>query len=191
MLWQAGKALPACSGSLARLCLHAASFPSCAWRPCMQVEMMTGNWPGFRALVTLPDGQQRMVQMPHAGAQTFLEDHLAGGTFGGFWRSRRMADDPLSLHQYGYNQVGKACGIAGHICMSVINGSRLLGENSECLPHVSFLWTAIMAAWTCGLNLALSSGRNPGQSHSLPCAAMLACRPAHNHIIGLRQKTFF
>lgn len=71
----------------------------------VQIDMMTGPWPGFRALVTLPDGQQQMVQMPHAGAQTFLEDHLAGGTFGGFWRSRRMAEDPVSLHQYGYNQV--------------------------------------------------------------------------------------
>ncbi|KAK9792719.1 hypothetical protein WJX73_003140 [Symbiochloris irregularis] len=73
--------------------------------PAWKVDMLTGPWPGFRAVVSLPDGQQRMVQMPNAGAPTFLEDHLAGGTFGGFWRSRRMADDPVSLHEYGYNQV--------------------------------------------------------------------------------------
>ena len=66
---------------------------------------MTGSFPGFRAVVTLPEGQQRMVSMPNAGTHTFLEDHLAGGTFGGFWRSRRMAPDPLALYQYGYNQV--------------------------------------------------------------------------------------
>lgn len=69
--------------------------------------MFTGEFPGFRARVTPPDGKASMVHMPDAGTSTFLEDHLAGGTFGGFWRTRRSGPDPVNLTQYGYNQVGQ------------------------------------------------------------------------------------
>ena len=62
-------------------------------------------FPGYRAVVTEPDGSQRWVNLPFAGTEMFTSDHMAGGTLGGQWRNKRLPQMPADLSQVGYNQV--------------------------------------------------------------------------------------
>ena len=79
----------------------------------VQVDMRSGGFKGYRAVVTKPSGQRFWVDMPVAGADTFLHDQLAGGSVGGLYREKRVPEDPQSLDQYGYNQVGAQGGLWG------------------------------------------------------------------------------
>ncbi|KAK9817111.1 hypothetical protein WJX72_009705 [[Myrmecia] bisecta] len=68
-------------------------------------RLMRPSWEGFRAFVTRPDGSVFWVNMPSAGAETYIYDHLAGGTGGGIWKGKKVPQQPVALYQYGYNQV--------------------------------------------------------------------------------------
>ena len=65
-------------------------------------------FPGYRAVVTEPDGSQKWVNLPIAGTEMFTSDHMAGGTLGGQWRNKRLPQMPADLSQVGYNQVRHA-----------------------------------------------------------------------------------
>ncbi|KAK9845482.1 hypothetical protein WJX81_007602 [Elliptochloris bilobata] len=68
-------------------------------------RLLQPSFPGYRAVVTRPNGSQAWVDMPYAGADTFTHDHLAGGTKGGNWRAKRSQMPPVSANEFGYNQV--------------------------------------------------------------------------------------
>lgn len=62
-------------------------------------------FPGYRVVVTEPDGSQRWANLPTAGTEMFTSDHMAGGTLGGQWRNKRLPHVPADLGEVGYNQV--------------------------------------------------------------------------------------
>lgn len=59
---------------------------------------------GGKAVVTAADGTVRWVDMPTAGAETFLKDYSAGGGKGAIWRFKRVPKEKVAMYQYGYNQ---------------------------------------------------------------------------------------
>ena len=93
--------------------------------------MRSGGFKGYRAAVTKPSGQRFWVDMPVAGADTFLHDQLAGGSVGGLYREKRVPEDPQSLDQYGYNQVGAPRCHACRLRAGVRAGSVMLTGCSQ------------------------------------------------------------
>ena len=48
-------------------------------------------FPGYRALVTRPDGSQAWANLPWPGQETYPYDYMSGGGPGGVWRFKRDA----------------------------------------------------------------------------------------------------
>jgi len=61
-------------------------------------------FPGYRALVTRPDGSQAWANLPWPGQETYPYDYMSGGGPGGVWRFKRDAGKPRTVADWGYNQ---------------------------------------------------------------------------------------
>lgn len=65
------------------------------------------SWPGYRVHITKPDGSQCWVDLPTAGSETFVKDHIQSVVPGTEEQldHMRMSTQNGELFQYGYNQV--------------------------------------------------------------------------------------
>ena len=61
-----------------------------------------------RAVVTKADGSHTWVNMPQAGADSFLQDYSAGGGSGAIYRFKRVPQTLGGPDSYGYNQASPA-----------------------------------------------------------------------------------
>jgi len=68
-------------------------------------RMIRPVFPGYRVVVTREDGSQAWCNLPRAGQEAFLEDYMSGGGPGGVWRLKRSLGRPVSVQDWGYNQV--------------------------------------------------------------------------------------
>lgn len=64
-------------------------------------------FPGFRVQVTKPDGSQCWVDLPTAGSETYVQDHLQPTMPGSDaqLQDMRVPQPNVATYQYGYNQV--------------------------------------------------------------------------------------
>ncbi|KAK9848832.1 hypothetical protein WJX84_007112, partial [Apatococcus fuscideae] len=70
-----------------------------------QGRFLRDSFHGYRALVTRSDRSQFWADLPEAGAPSYIEDHMAGGTAGGPWKQAQAPQPNVAMYQYGYNQV--------------------------------------------------------------------------------------
>ncbi|KAL3161042.1 hypothetical protein ABBQ38_009425 [Trebouxia sp. C0009 RCD-2024] len=65
------------------------------------------SWPGFRVQITKRDGSQCWADLPQAGAETFVKDHVQAAVPGteAQLEQMRLPHRTGELFQYGYNQV--------------------------------------------------------------------------------------
>ncbi len=64
-------------------------------------------FPGFRAQVTRADGSQCWVDLPNAGTETYVHDHIQPTVPGSKAQLQeiRVPKDNVAMYQYGYNQI--------------------------------------------------------------------------------------
>ena len=64
-------------------------------------------WPGFRVQITKPDGSQCWADLPTAGTETYVKDHVQSMVPGTEQQldHMRIPTQNGALYQYGYNQV--------------------------------------------------------------------------------------
>ena len=64
-------------------------------------------FPGFRVQITRSDGSQCWVDLPNAGSETYVRDHMQPTVPGSEaqLREMRVPKDNIATYQYGYNQV--------------------------------------------------------------------------------------
>ncbi|KAL0050459.1 hypothetical protein WJX82_011563 [Trebouxia sp. C0006] len=64
-------------------------------------------FPGFRAQVTRANGSQCWVDLPEAGTETYVHDHIQSTVPGSKAQLQqiRVPKDNVALYQYGYNQI--------------------------------------------------------------------------------------
>lgn len=68
-------------------------------------ECMTLPGDIYRAVITAADDTVKWVDLPTAGAETFMQDYSAGGGKGAIHSFKRLPSVKVAQYQYGYNQV--------------------------------------------------------------------------------------
>ena len=70
-------------------------------------RLLRPSWPGFRIHITKPDGSQCWADIPTAGSETYVKDHVQAVVPGSQEQldQMRLPTNNGELFQYGYNQV--------------------------------------------------------------------------------------
>lgn len=84
-------------------------------------------------MITAADDTVKWVNLPTAGAETFLQDYNGGGK-GSIYSFKRVASEKVAQYQYGYNQVRPW---SGH---GLVPEGFTWDDHSNCVRSVLCVW---------------------------------------------------